>query len=247
MKMTGKRICRTLLCLLLGLSCAVYCVSPAESVAFTVGEATDGTQKHIVQEHVSGFTAEAPERNSVTGHAGNGHNAIEYCLKAIAAMMFGEADYKNSYTIRKDEGGNPLYYGVSTVVDIEGTELLFEYSVTNNGVVQFDFSKNNFPALLWRGGGMTLAGAVYKQAADVDRDFLVGRTVGGLYTELQGHWLLYRLTGLDRARVADMGAREGAVGYDGNAWVWETANALKTACKIGILALWAECKTTEGA
>ena len=76
---------------------------------------------------------------------------------------------------------------------------------------------------------------MYKQAKAINKNFLYGRTIGGLNTELQGHWLAYVTTGIENARIADMGAlTSGKIGYDSNAWFWEGGNAVKIIDKISI-------------
>ena len=57
-------------------------------------------------------------------------------------------------------------------------------------------------SLLWQGGGKVLAEAIYKQARAINKDFLSGRTIGGLAIELLGHWAAYLLTKENRVRVA---------------------------------------------
>ena len=80
---------------------------------------------------------------------------------------------------------------------------------------------------------------MYKQAKSINKNYLYGRTIGGLNTELQGHWIAYKLTGSNQARVADMGALiKGKIGYDSNAWAWEGGNAAKIISRINLFSVW---------
>ena len=68
---------------------------------------------------------------------------------------------------------------------------------------------------------------MYKQAKTINKDFLLGRTIGGINTELKGHWLAYILTGIKNAKVADIGSsikNKSRKDYDQNACVWECGN-----------------------
>ena len=121
----------------------------------------------------------------------------------------------------------------SPLVNILWTKLVYKYDITADGIIKFDFKKNNYWSIVWRGGQGLLAEAMYKQAKKINKKFLSGRTIGGLNIELQGHWAAYILTGHDRVATADMGAlTKKAKGYDSNAWFWETGNAARIACKI---------------
>lgn len=92
---------------------------------------------------------------------------------------------------------------------------------------------------MWRGGGKVLAEAIYKQARAINKDFLSGRTIGGLNVELLGHWAAYLLTKAGRVRVADMGSMiKGKGFYDNNAWVWESGNLATRILGIWIFNVW---------
>lgn len=149
-----------------------------------------------------------------------GSNLFAYCLNNPVNQVdpLGTASYKNSYTVNKDNNGKVLGYNVTTIVNVKWKKLTYKYYIKANGVIQFDFNKNNHWSLLWRGGGKTLAEAMYKQAKAINKNFLYGRTIGGLNTELQGHWAAYQITRNRRVGVADMGALiKGKIGYDSNA------------------------------
>ena len=168
-------------------------------------------------------------------------NMFAYCMNNPANHVdpLGTASYKNSYTVHKDNKGNVLGYNVVTTIKIMLTTLKYKYYIKANGIIQFDFDKNNYWGLLWRGGSKTLAKAMYKQAKAINKNFLYGRTIGGLNTELQGHWAAYQVTGSSRAGVADMGALvKGKTGYDSNAWFWESGNAAKIVARIKFSRIW---------
>ena len=165
-----------------------------------------------------------------------GTNLFVYCLNDPVNQVdpLGTASYKNSYTFVKSANGED-YYSVTTTINIAWTKLTYKYRITASGIIRFDFDDNNYWSVLWRGAQKTLAEAMYKQAKAINKNFLYGRTIGGLNTELQGHWLAYVTTGIENARVADMGAlTSGKIGYDSNAWFWEGGNAVKIICKISI-------------
>ena len=165
-----------------------------------------------------------------------GANLFAYCLNNPANQEdpSGTASYQNSYTVNKENGKVSAYY-VTTVIKIGWTKLTYKYTITADGIIKFEFNKNNYWSLLWRGGGRILAEAMYKQAKAINRNFLYGRTIGGIHTELQGHWAAYQVTRSERARVADMGAlTKGKRGYDSNAWFWEGGNGVKIVGRISI-------------
>jgi hypothetical protein len=87
----------------------------------------------------------------------------------------------------------------------------------------------------------TLAQAMYYKAKEINKDFLSGRTIGGLDAELQGHWAAYKTLKripfaneviqdyIIAASRADMGTIiEGKDDYDSNARLWESAEGVRT-------------------
>ena len=89
-------------------------------------------------------------------------------------------------------------------------------------------------SVLWRGGGKELAEAAYNAAKSISSDYLSGRTVGGLNTEIQLHWAAY-VVGIkkENARVAGAGGMiSGKPGYDSNAWFFQGAQAGKIVTKL---------------
>ena len=88
---------------------------------------------------------------------------------------------------------------------------------------------------MWRGGGKLLAEAIYKVAKSINKNYLKGRTIGGINTEIQLHYIAFKL-GIKKANseVADIGASYGAPGYDKNAWFFEGANAMKIIARCRI-------------
>ena len=173
-----------------------------------------------------------------TGQGILGCNMFAYCNNNPANQIdpLGTASYKNSYSIHKDSKGRIIGYNIVTIISVMWTKLTYRYYIKANGVIQFNFDENNYWGLLWRGASMTLAEAMYKQAKAINKEFLYGRTIGGLNTELQGHWAAYAVTGNKRAGTADMGALiKGKLGYDSNAWVWEGGNVAKICAQINYL------------
>ena len=76
--------------------------------------------------------------------------------------------------------------------------------------------------------------AMYQAAKSINRNYLKGRTISGLHTELFIHWALYKV-GIKKSRTqcADMGGLWGE-GYDSNAWVFEATNIINLVAKINI-------------
>ena len=139
-----------------------------------------------------------------------------------------------SYTNSIVDNGNENFT-ITTNMNVLCTDLKFEYTISN-GVVRFDFSKNDYWAVLWRGGGKELAEAAYTAAKSISSDYLSGRTVGGLNTEIQLHWVAY-VVGIkkENARVADAGGMNNQKpGYDSNAWFFQGAQAGKILTKLNI-------------
>ena len=139
-----------------------------------------------------------------------------------------------SYTNTIVDNGNGNYT-VTTNINVLWTDLKYEYAISN-GVARFDFSKNDYWSVLWRGGGKDLAEAAYNAAKSISNDYLSGRTVGGLNTEIQLHWAAY-IVGIkkENARVVDAGGMfSGKAGYDSNAWFFQSAQAGKILAKLNI-------------
>lgn len=132
-------------------------------------------------------------------------------------------NYKNSFVKKEDPNTNEISYHVITDVTALGENFQVEYTV-KNGAVSFKFEDNDdYGAILWRGGGKTVAKAVYDAAKELSPDNFFGRTVDGVNTELQLHWAAYK-TGIMKknAKTADIGGLDQEKGdYDSNAWLFE--------------------------
>ena len=149
----------------------------------------------------------------------------------------GYFKYKNWYTYNPS---TKRYFARSTLT-IWGSNYIFIYAATKEGVIQFPFENNPYSSILWRGGGKTLAEAIYRMARYMNVNFLKGRTIGGINTELQLHYFAYIL-GIkkENAKIVDIGsAFRWQTGYDSNAWFFETANAAKILYKFLISPAWA--------
>ena len=72
----------------------------------------------------------------------------------------------------------------------------------------------------------------------INKKFLQGRTIGGIDIELKLHYVAYKL-GIKKSssRVADIGGLK-KLGYDSNAWFFESANAFKIASRINPSNMW---------
>ena len=125
------------------------------------------------------------------------------------------------------------YWEIATKLKILFTTLTYKYTI-KKGIISFKFEDNNYWAALWRGASKSLCEAMYHAAKSINRNYLKGRTISGLHTELFIHWALYQV-GIKRSntRCADMGGLWGE-GYDSNAWVFEAANIINLVVKINI-------------
>lgn len=76
----------------------------------------------------------------------------------------------------------------------------------------------------------------------INKKFLQGRTIGGIDIELKLHYVSYKL-GIKKSssRVADIGGLK-KLGYDSNAWFFESANAFKIASRINPSNMWTYIK-----
>lgn len=152
-------------------------------------------------------------------------------------------NYKSIFVREKTEDPKKIKYKVITDVSILGEDTQVEYEI-ENGVARFNFEKNDYESILWRGGSDILAKAIYDAAKEVAPESMSGRTVEGINRELQLHWAAYK-TGIDKLKehtsTADMGGIDkDKPDYDGNAWLFEAIDIaedviLKPKGNIGLL------------
>ena len=130
-------------------------------------------------------------------------------------------NYKNSFVRVKTENPKELKYNVITDVTSLGEKFQVEYKI-NNGAVSFKFEENDdYGSILWRGGGKTVAKAIYDAAKKLSPSNFYGRTVDGVNTELQMHYVAYKAGILKkRASPANIGGMK-APGPDSNAVLFE--------------------------
>ena len=168
-------------------------------------------------------------------------NFFVYCYNTPVNRIDpkGHASYKNTVT----KTGS--YWEVKTIINILWTSLTYNYIISWDGVIRFDFTKNDYWSVLWRSGAKTLAEAMFKAARSLNNIYLKGRTIGGIHTELLLHWVMWITTGISNAKIADMGSMIKVIlkskvlnGFDNNAWVWEGANAAKILAKLNIWNVW---------
>lgn len=130
-------------------------------------------------------------------------------------------NYKNTFVKEEDPETKKIIYHVITDVTTSGKNFQVEYTV-NNGAVSFKFEDNDdYGAILRRGGGKTVAKAIYDAAKELSSSNFSGRTVDGVNTELQLHYAAYKAGILKKkASPANIGGIE-APGPDGNAVLFE--------------------------
>ena len=164
-------------------------------------------------------------------------NMFAYCESDPINYIdpYGYASYKNSYRYNKSS----KTYNITTKINIMWTNLTYKYTI-KNGVVKFSFEKNTYWSVLWRGGGKLLAEAIYKVAKSINKNYLKGRSIGGVNTEIQLHYIAFKL-GIKKSssKAADIGVSYGNTGYDSNAWFFEGGNAAKIIAKFNISKIWA--------
>ena len=162
-------------------------------------------------------------------------NIFTYCVNnpINRCDRLGFASYHNTKSKKEKE-----VYVITSVISGWWTKLTYKYKV-DKGVIRFVFDENNYWEALWRGWAKTLAEAMYKAAKSINKSYLQGRTITGLHTELFIHWALYKMgIKTDSTNRADMGGCRG-VGYDDNAWFFETVNVISRALSINVFGLWA--------
>ena len=110
--------------------------------------------------------------------------------------------------------------------------------VTASGFIQFDFSNNNYWGIVWRGFSAALSREMFSVTRSINSNFLSGRTISGLQTDMDLHFAAYALdravgiVNLSRwdvfvARIG--GTQRNMPGFDNNAWFFETANVIRQA------------------
>lgn len=152
-------------------------------------------------------------------------------------------NYKSTFLEVVSEKTGETKHTVITDVSVLGKNFQAEYEI-DDGVARFNFEKNDYESILWRGGSDILAKAIYDAAKEVAPDSMSGRTVEGINRELQLHWAAYK-TGIDKlkehASTADMGGIDkDKPDYDSNAWLFEAIDIaedviLKPKRNIGVL------------
>ena len=150
----------------------------------------------------------------------------------------GTVSHKNTYTVNKKKDGTVINYSVKTVITIPvlwwKENYTYNYTVSAKGVVKFEFAKNAYWDILSRGVARELAVAMREVARSINKDFVAGRTVGGIDAEIRLHYAAWKLgIDKDRAKQADIsGIIKGKPGYNGNDSNFETAGAISLGFNI---------------
>lgn len=151
-----------------------------------------------------------------------GYNLYTYCESD--PINFTDPKGYSSYSneIKRDCITTKLKFLFSTIT--------YKYKIVK-GIIKFDFRKNTYWSVVWRGETHLLATAVYRAFQKKYGFKIKGRTINGLATELTIHWAAFKLhIAYDHSKIAEMGAtsryKEGDNwGYDNNAWFFEGASA----------------------
>lgn len=133
-------------------------------------------------------------------------------------------NYRNMFVREEKAETKDVIYHVITDVVTSDNKFQVEYTV-NNGAVSFKYEDNDdYGSILWHGGGRTVAKAVYDAAKELSPDNFFGRTVDGVNTELQLHYVAYKAGILrEKASPANIGGMK-SPGFDNNAWLFEGVN-----------------------
>ena len=146
----------------------------------------------------------------------------------------GHASYKSWY---KPMGSMYIIY---TEIRFWWTKITVKYLICNN-FIKFPFDNgNDYFGILCRGGATVLAEAIYKIAKHINKNLLSGRTIGGIDVELRLHYIAYAL-GIEyrRAHIADIGGMyKRMIGYDDDAWWFESSNPVKIVQRMNLCPLW---------
>lgn len=132
-------------------------------------------------------------------------------------------NYESSFVIEEKPETKKTIYHVITDITTLGRSFQVEYKI-DNGIVRFPFENNDdYGSILLCGGGKTLSKAIYDSSRKLSPNNLSGRTVDGINTELQLHWVAYK-AGIkkENAKIADIGSLyKEKDDYDNNAWLFE--------------------------
>lgn len=102
-----------------------------------------------------------------------------------------------------------------------------------DGVLVFSNVTNDVKWAILRGKDVELARKVFNSAKKCNSKYLKGRTFWGIYCGLYFHYFCYILDiKSNSSKEAHMGAAEGKLGKDPNAWWFETEYALKEVKKL---------------
>ena len=115
-----------------------------------------------------------------------GGNLYVYCMSnpVLHTDPTGLASYNNTMT---NNGG---IYSVTTKIQTGSGTVTVDYTI-QNGIIQFDYTKNDYGKVANIGGEDTLAKAMYSAAKSINSNYLRGRTTLGIEVELQAHSGLY--------------------------------------------------------
>jgi len=108
------------------------------------------------------------------------------------------------------------------------------YYITDNGAAAIDFSQNDYGQVIIKNGMRELAQEIYDKAQSINPNSMSGRTVEGINTELQLHYLASQVLWeelLSSAEIANIGGIK-QPGKDRNALFFESASTAKVVAQI---------------
>ncbi|MCL2739831.1 MAG: hypothetical protein FWE47_01365 [Oscillospiraceae bacterium] len=119
--------------------------------------------------------------------------------------------------------------GVPYDTTIKGVPI--KYYVTDKGAARISYDQNDYGQLVAKDGMKELAQEIYRKAKSINPYSMSGRTVSGVNTEIQLHYLLYTFIG-DYKKEPHI-AHIGGIGKeDRNAIFFEAANTAKMVARI---------------
>ena len=157
-------------------------------------------------------------------------NLFTYCENNV----INYSDHSENATNSKDNisntytGSTKKGFSITSKIYINNKCYNIYSSLIKNGVLKFYFDRNpNYRKLFDMGRTRIVAEALFKAIKSINKkykkQYLKGRTIGGINSEISWHYRAYYLGILgSNANPADLGSTDKKnSGYDSNAWLFE--------------------------